>query len=246
MVERVARARPHAVVVTARMVQGAEEYLREDTQFWVVKPRIGVGGGVGPRDAALRRLHRPRSGRGRAHAGRSSAWRSRRRSAPTSPGRSSCCAPTLGSVERGLADLLPRHRDRPGGRLRARRRRTGLDHRRSSSRRRTTSWCAPTSRFWNASGIDVAAGASGIDVAGRVAAVAADRRHRVRHAARHVQPARWPTPGTPVSRSSPSQRALAQAQFTEKIPFLVYFDGSVRGLKSGRPGGVPRHHDRAR
>ena len=33
----------------------------------------------------------------------------------------------------------------------------------------------------------------------------------------------------------PSKSALAQAQFTEKIPFLVYFDGSVRGLSPGAP-----------
>jgi paraquat-inducible protein B len=32
-----------------------------------------------------------------------------------------------------------------------------------------------------------------------------------------------------------NQRALARAQFTEKIPFLVYFDGSVRGLSPGAP-----------
>jgi paraquat-inducible protein B len=33
----------------------------------------------------------------------------------------------------------------------------------------------------------------------------------------------------------PNQTAVAQAQFTERIPFLVYFDGSVRGLKPGAP-----------
>ena len=38
-----------------------------------------------------------------------------------------------------------------------------------------------------------------------------------------------------VPALSPNQRALAQAQFTEKIPFLIYFDGSVRGLNPGAP-----------
>ena len=32
------------IVVTASMVPGASEYLREQTRFWIVKPRIGVGG----------------------------------------------------------------------------------------------------------------------------------------------------------------------------------------------------------
>ena len=84
-----------------------------------------------------------------------------------------------------------------------------------------------TSRFWNASGITVATGASGIEV--QVASLQAlliggDQR---RHARRCRE-----------GRGRSRRRALsalcerahrAQAQFTEKLPFLVYFDGSVRG-----------------
>src|SRR5256885_878213 len=33
------------VVVTAEVVKGATPYLVEDTRFWVVRPRIGAGGG---------------------------------------------------------------------------------------------------------------------------------------------------------------------------------------------------------
>src|SRR5215211_6136348 len=32
------------IIVSAEMVPGAEAYLRERTSFWIVKPRIGVGG----------------------------------------------------------------------------------------------------------------------------------------------------------------------------------------------------------
>jgi len=32
------------IVVTAQMVPNAAAFLRESTQFWIVKPRIGVGG----------------------------------------------------------------------------------------------------------------------------------------------------------------------------------------------------------
>src|SRR5256885_16121264 len=35
------------VVVTAEGVKGATPYLVEDTRFWVVRPRIGAGGGSG-------------------------------------------------------------------------------------------------------------------------------------------------------------------------------------------------------
>src|SRR5215203_5103852 len=32
------------IIVSAEMVPGAENFLRERTSFWIVKPRIGVGG----------------------------------------------------------------------------------------------------------------------------------------------------------------------------------------------------------
>ena len=32
------------VIVTAQLVKGAEGFLRQDTRFWVVRPRIGAGG----------------------------------------------------------------------------------------------------------------------------------------------------------------------------------------------------------
>src|SRR5262245_26680786 len=32
------------IIVTAEMVPSADEYLRASTTFWIVKPRIGVGG----------------------------------------------------------------------------------------------------------------------------------------------------------------------------------------------------------
>jgi paraquat-inducible protein B len=49
-VESVGLADDHeSVVVTARLDKGAAPLLREDTQFWVVRPRVGPGGvsGVG-------------------------------------------------------------------------------------------------------------------------------------------------------------------------------------------------------
>ena len=38
-----AKDRSH-VIVTAQLAKGTESFLREDTHFWVVKPRIGAGG----------------------------------------------------------------------------------------------------------------------------------------------------------------------------------------------------------
>ena len=67
----------------------------------------------------------------------------------------------------------------------------------------------------------------------RLAPGAADRRHRVRHAA-----GRRASEVAAAGATFPlfaSEHAVAQAQYTEKIPYLVYFDGSVRGLSPGAP-----------
>ena len=90
-----------------------------------------------------------------------------------------------------------------------------------------------TSRFWNASGISVSTGASGIDVqVGSLQSLI-------------VGGIEFDTPlGTSAGEVAeagasfplyPNKAALAQAQFTQKIPFLVDFDGSVRGLSPGAP-----------
>lgn len=89
------------------------------------------------------------------------------------------------------------------------------------------------SRFWNASGIDLALTASGVTVhteslqtiiAGGIA---------------------FETPieasASPVAANNAtfplfaSQQAIAQAQYTIKVPFLMYFDESVAGLEAGAP-----------
>lgn len=89
------------------------------------------------------------------------------------------------------------------------------------------------SRFWNASGINLALTASGVTVhteslqtiiAGGIA---------------------FETPieasASPVAANNAtfplfaSQQAIAQAQYTIKVPFLMYFDESVAGLEAGAP-----------
>ena len=91
-----------------------------------------------------------------------------------------------------------------------------------------------TSRFWNASGIDLATGASGIDL--HVASLQALLVGGIEFdTPLGLETARGCRRRDPLSAVTQTQRALAQAQFTEKIPFLVYFDGSVRGLNPGAP-----------
>ena len=220
------------IVVTAGMVPGASDYLRERTPFWIVKPRIGVGGvsglgtllsgayiGLAPakarRPASFTGLEQPPpidanvAGR-RVHADRRE--------------------PGLGQP--GRPDLLPRHRHRPGAGLPARPGRAGLDIA-IFVRAPYSDLVRTTSRFWNASGISVATGPPGIDVqVGSLQSLL-------------IGGIEFDTPlGTGAGEVAdagasfplyPNKTALAQAQFTQKIPFLVYFDGSVRGLSPGAP-----------
>ena len=172
------------IVVTAGMVPNAADFLRTGHDVLDRQAARRRGRRLRPRHAALGRLHRPRARRGRdrpdvhrpggaaadqlqrarprVRADRADAWA---RSAParrstTAASRSARCWATSSTPTRAASTS------------------------RSSSRSRSTSWCAPTSRFWNASGIDVATGASGIEVHDRLAAGAAHRRDRVRHARR--------------------------------------------------------------
>ncbi len=58
------------VLVKARMGPATEPLLHEATRFWVVRPRIGLGGVSGPRHAALGCLSRDRSGSERQRVAR--------------------------------------------------------------------------------------------------------------------------------------------------------------------------------
>jgi paraquat-inducible protein B len=220
------------ILVTAEMVAGADQYLRQDTTFWIVKPRIGVGGvsglgtllsgayiGLAPGEGASER-----------------SFTGLEQPPPISanvPGREFVLtAPTLGSVSPG-APIYYRGLDI--GQV--------LTYQLAENAREIdikvfvrepfTNLIRSASRFWNASGIDVSTGAGGIDV------------HVASLQALLVGGIEVDTPlgleGVEVAEAGmhfplyANQRALAQAQFTKKIPYLVYFDGSVRGLNPGAP-----------
>ena len=220
------------IVVTAGMVPNAAEFLHTGTTFWIVKPRIGVGGvsGLGTLlSGAYIGLAPGEGDAARVFTGLDEP-------PPISanvPGREFVLtAPTLGSVSPG-APVYYRGIDIGqvlGYKLNEDAR--GLD---------ITIFVAEpfhelirtTSRFWNASGIDLTTGASGIDL--RVASLQAllvggvetDTPIGLEGSAIAESGARFPLYA--------NQRALAQAQFTEKVPYLIYFDGSVRGLRAGAP-----------
>ncbi|MFL5332595.1 MAG: intermembrane transport protein PqiB, partial [Geminicoccaceae bacterium] len=220
------------ILVTAEMVAGADQYLRQDTTFWIVKPRIGVGGvsGLGTLLSGAYIGLAPGSGESER------SFTGLEQPPPISanvPGREFVLtAPTLGSVSPG-APIYYRGLDI--GQV--------LTYQLAENAREIdikvfvrepfTDLIRSASRFWNASGIDVSTGAAGIDV------------HVASLQALLVGGIEVDTPlgleGVEVAEAGmrfplyANQRALAQAQFTEKIPYLVYFDGSVRGLNPGAP-----------
>ncbi len=232
-VETVIIAEDHRhIEVTARMVPSAATFLREKTTFWIVKPRIGVGGvsGLGTLLSGAYIGLAPGDGEDtREFVGLEDP-------PPISanvPGREyTLTAATLGSVGPG-APIYYR----------------GIDIGQVLSYELTPDARAldikifvkepfhqlvrTTSRFWNASGISIATGASGIDV--NVASV-----QSLLSGGIEFDTPLGTTTGAMAEAGTrfplfPTQNAVGDARYTDKIPFVVYFDGSVRGLNAGAP-----------
>ena len=226
------------VNVTVQMVKGAEKYLSTNTRFWVVRPRLTAGGvsGLGTLVSGAHVEVDPQPGEpARDFVGleippvlTSSV-----------PGRKYVLrASKRGSVSRGSQiyfrgievgeilgyELGPNNREvliqafvrEPHNRL-----------------------IREATRFWNASGVDVQIGANGVQVnteslqAVLTGGVAFD------------------TPQTAMDQPEAPEGAafdlydnrgeVGEAELTEKIPYLVYFDGSVKGPRSRCVGGVQGH-----
>ncbi len=232
------------IVVTASMDKSIEHHVNEGTQFWIVRPRIGVGGVSGLEHPALRRLCRDATRRRRAeqelHRPRGAAADRRGRAghpipaaAPTAWDRSARGSPIYyRDVEVGqVLELRPRRRPaRPG-------------IYRSSSSAPPTGWCGADSRFWSASGVDVSVGANGVNV--RMQSLQALLAGGIA----------FDTP----SIARPGEQAVAGADFPLFDSLASVGDGAVSPRSSptcgllrrlgarpepGRAGRVPRHPGR--
>lgn len=220
------------IVVTAQMTKGAEGYLAEGTRFWVVSPRLGAGGvsglstlisgvyiGVDPKQGELTTdfvgLAEPpliTSG---------------------TPGRQYVLhADRLGSISRGSPVYF---RGIDVGQV--------VDYALADddlSLDITVFVRAPhdrlvqaDSRFWNASGFRASIGASGVQVETESVqsllsgGVAFDT-------PMSAQPGE-PSAENTVFSLYDSFESVTAAGFTQKIPYTVYFEDSVRGLSPGAP-----------
>jgi paraquat-inducible protein B len=222
-----------AVVCRARMVKGSEEYLREKTQFWVVEPRIS-GGQVSGLATLLSGAY---IGTDPVREGR----RARRFVGLEAPpivttqeaGRffvltsDAAGALQVGSpvffrrieVGRVVASALDEKDDNVTTRVFVR---APFDARVHTS-----------SRFWNASGIDMTVGATGVKVDTQsivsilIGGIAFDTPAN----ARDLVVAEAETVFTLFDN-----RKAAEAQhYTHSNAYVLYFDQSVRGLSVGAP-----------
>ncbi|WP_448204295.1 PqiB family protein [Azospirillum sp. sgz302134] len=223
----------NGVIVTVRMVKGAANYLNQGTRFWVVKPRLGFGGvsglgtlvsgayigmdpGQGDRTGEFHGLEEPPLIRS------------------SSPGRRfALSADRLGGLGPGSPIY---YRGIQVGEV------VGYEF--------TKDWQAltlpvfihapydsivrPNTRFWNASGLSVSVGAQGPTLS--VESLQALATGGIA----------FETPGlgspsdsgttAPEGTDFPlyeSRSAASEARFTRRVPFMVHFDGSVRGLHNG-------------
>ncbi len=218
------------IKVSAEMAVGTKDFLRENTRFWIVKPRVGVGGvsGLGTLISGAYIAIDPGDGEpvesfegveeppliGSDVPGTSFVLR----------------ASTLGSISRGapiyyrgveVGQVLGYELDEEGSDL--------IVHIFVGSPH--DKLVTDNTRFWNASGIRVGTDGGGVqlDVASLQSIL--------------VGGIQFDTPVSGVASPPaqdghefalfPDRESINQAQIKRKVPFLTYFDGSIRGLSAG-------------
>jgi paraquat-inducible protein B len=220
------------IVVTASLDRTMEPHMKEGTRFWIVRPRVGFGGvsGLGTLLSGAYVEFDPGDGQPtRDFVGLAEP-------PPITsqvPGTEFVLrADKLGSIGRGAPVY---YRSIPVGQV--------LGHELAEDKKSLTvkvfvdapndQLVRPSSRFWNASGVNVSVGADGVDVAmeslealfaGGIAFDTPDI----------GQPGEPAGAGTAFPLFA-SFRAVTEAGYTERIPYLVHFDGSVRGLRPEAP-----------
>jgi paraquat-inducible protein B len=220
------------IVVTAEMVKEAESYMAEGTRFWVVSPRLGAGGvsGLGTLLSGVYIGVDPKPGEpttefvGLAEPPLITS---------DTPGRHYMLrAASRGSVSRGSGVYF---RGIEVGQV--------VDYALAEDnqsldiqvfiRAPHDQLVEDGSRFWNASGFRVSMGANGVQVATEsvqsllTGGIAFD------------SPASAGA-GTPAAEGTvfalhDSFESVTEALYTTKVPYVVQFDESVRGLSPGAP-----------
>jgi paraquat-inducible protein B len=220
------------IVVTASMDKSIEDHVTEGTQFWIVRPRIGISGVSGLSTLLSGVYVEMQPGEGAPSKSFTGLEEPPPIAADVPGTRYQLHADRLGSIGRGSAIY---YRDVEVGQVLSY---ALADDQRGLDLQIFVS--APhdqlvrsDSRFWSASGIDVSVGANGVNVqmqslqAVLAGGIAFDTPSIARPGEQAVAGADFPL--------YDSLASVGEAQFTEKVPYLVYFEGSVRGLRPGAP-----------
>jgi paraquat-inducible protein B len=220
------------ILVTAELSKGVAQHVTDGTRFWIVRPRIGATGvsGLGTLLSGAYVEMDPGEG---APADSFTGLEEPPPISSDVPGTKYVLnAESLGWVERGSPVYF---RDVQVGQV--------LSYQLADDERALEVQVfvnAPhdelvraDSRFWNASGIELSATAAGFDL--RVQSLAALLTGGIAFETPSLA-----RPGEQAAAGSEfplfeSLASVGEAQFTEKIPYLVSFGGSVRGLSPGAP-----------
>ncbi len=220
------------VVVEAKMTKQAAPLMAKDSRFWVVRPRVGLGGvtglgtlfsgafigidpGTGPLAKEFTGLNEPPP------------------VASDVPGRQFVLeAETLGSIANGAPVYFNGLRV---GQV--------LSYQLDPKRNRFIipifieaphdQLVRAGSRFWNASGVDVSVTGEGVDIA--MESLPALLSGGVAFDTPGIEAEGESAPSDFVFSLFSSKRLVAESAYTLKIPYLAHFGGSVRGLRAGSP-----------
>ena len=218
------------VVVEARMEKSFAPHLTDKTRFWVVRPRVGVSGvtGLGTLLSGAYLEVEPDEGESaRSFVGLEEPPLIRSDVAGT---EFELVAESLGSVNRGAPVY---YRGFEVGQI--------LGHRLSDDAKRFEipifvrsphdKLVSTESRFWDVSGIRFRAGADGIDlqVASLTSLIAGGVEFSSPDGAKERA-----TAGATFTLY-PDEASLGEARLEERVPYIIDFDGSVRGLQVGAP-----------
>jgi len=220
------------VVVRAALNKEAEPLVRRDTRFWVVKPSLGVRGVSGLSTLVTGAFIEIEPGQGAAQTHFTGLEVQPVVRADEAGRKIVLIAPKLGSIDRGSPIY---YRGVLAGEV------LGYELANDSKSVLMHAFVKVpfdrqvrgNSRFWNASGVDVTVGADGVRV--RTESVQALLFGGIA----------FDTPETPdaavqdieglVFTLHENAAAMAERSFTRKVKFVLFFDGSVRGLSVGAP-----------